>query len=197
MVKRLMDLLITLFTAPLWLPLLVVVAVLVRWKLGRPVFFRQLRPGYRAQPFRILKFRTMLDRNDAGGKPLPDAERLTDFGRRLRASSLDELPELLQVLSGKMSLVGPRPLMMEYIPLYSERQRRRHEARPGLTGWAQIHGRNSLDWAERLEMDVWYVENRSLWLDIKILARTIGLVLSRKGITAEGQATLQPFKGER
>lgn len=192
-----MDLLITLFTAPLWLPLLVVVAVLVRWKLGRPVFFRQLRPGYRAQPFRILKFRTMLDRNDAGGKPLPDAERLTDFGRRLRASSLDELPELLQVLSGKMSLVGPRPLMMEYIPLYSERQRRRHEARPGLTGWAQIHGRNSLDWAERLEMDVWYVENRSLWLDIKILARTIGLVLSRKGITAEGQATLQPFKGER
>lgn len=197
MVKRLMDLLITLFTAPLWLPLLVVVAVLVRWKLGRPVFFRQLRPGYRAQPFRILKFRTMLDRNDAGGKPLPDAERLTDFGRRLRASSLDELPELLQVLSGKMSLVGPRPLMMEYIPLYSERQRRRHEARPGLTGWAQIHGRNSLDWAERLEMDVWYVENRSLWLDIKILARTIGLVLSRKGITAKGQATLQPFKGER
>ncbi len=197
MLKRLMDLLLTLLTAPLWLPLLVAVAVLVKCKLGRPIFFRQLRPGYREQPFRILKFRTMLDLKDAKGEPLPDAERLTGFGRRLRASSLDELPELLQVLSGKMSLVGPRPLMMEYIPLYSERQRRRHEVRPGLTGWAQIHGRNTLDWAKRLEMDVWYVENRSLWLDLKILTKTAGLVLSRTGITAKGEATIQPFKGER
>ncbi len=197
MAKRLMDLLFVLLTAPLWLPMLLVVAVLVRWKLGKPVFFRQLRPGYREQPFRILKFRTMLDRCDAEGKPLPDAERTTDFGRRLRASSLDELPELLQVLTGQMSLVGPRPLMMDYLQLYSARQRRRHEVRPGLTGWAQIHGRNALGWAERLEMDVWYVENRSLWLDIKILTKTLGLVLSRKGISAEGEATVQPFKGEQ
>lgn len=197
MAKRLLDLVLVLLMLPLWLPLMAVLYLLVLCKLGRPVFFRQIRPGLHAQPFQIIKFRSMSDARDSNGNLLPDSQRLTALGRWLRASSLDELPELYLVLSGKMSLVGPRPLMPEYLPLYSERQMQRHELKPGLTGWAQVNGRNHIDWATRLEMDVWYVENQSIWLDLKILLRTVALVLSRKGISAEGEATIQPFKGQK
>lgn len=197
MAKRLLDILLVLGTLPLWLPLLIGLAIVVRIKLGSPIIFRQWRPGFQAKPFQIIKFRSMSEARDADGKLLPDSERLSAFGSWLRSSSLDELPELLLVLTGKMSLVGPRPLMMEYLPLYSERQSRRHEVRPGLTGWAQIQGRNQVDWPSRLELDVWYVENRSLWLDLKILFKTVALVLGRKGISADGEATIQPFRGER
>lgn len=169
----------------------------VRRKLGNPAFFRQRRPGLGGRPFNMIKFRTMTDARGASGELLPDADRLTQFGRFLRASSLDELPELWNVLKGDMSLVGPRPLLMDYLPLYSAEQSRRHEVRPGITGWAQINGRNALSWEEKFMLDVWYVENRSLWLDIKILWLTVRKVLVRDGISAAGDATMPRFTGSQ
>ena len=194
-VKRTLDIVITLLLAPVWLFALAVVAFLVRWKLGAPVFFRQPRPGLGGRPFQMIKFRSMTDDRDAAGNLLPDAERLPAFGRWLRATSMDELPELLNVLKGEMSLVGPRPLLMHYLPLYSLRQGRRHEVRPGITGWAQINGRNAISWEEKFELDVWYVENRSFFLDLKILALTFLSVFRRHGISAPGSATAPEFRG--
>lgn len=169
----------------------------VRRKLGSPAFFRQTRPGMQGRPFNMIKFRTMTDARGVDGALLPDADRLTPFGCFLRASSLDELPELWNVLKGDMSLVGPRPLLMDYLPLYSTEQSRRHEVRPGITGWAQINGRNALSWDEKFKLDVWYVDNRSLWLDIKILWLTVRKVLVRDGISAAGAATMPRFTGSR
>jgi lipopolysaccharide/colanic/teichoic acid biosynthesis glycosyltransferase len=193
--KRAFDLAVTLGTLPLWLPLLAVVALLVRLRLGNPLFFRQLRPGLHAQPFQLLKFRSMHDRCDHAGHPLPDAERLTPFGFWLRSTSLDELPALFNVLAGHMSLVGPRPLLLRYLPLYSPRQARRHEVRPGLTGWAQVNGRNSISWDQKFELDVWYVDHQSLWLDLRILFQTVWNVFCRRGICAAGSATMPEFTG--
>ena len=167
----------------------------VRRKLGGPVFFRQIRPGLHGQPFLMVKFRTMTDKRGLDGQLLPDAARLTVFGRFLRASSLDELPELWNVLKGDMSLVGPRPLLMEYLPLYSPEQTRRHEVRPGITGWAQVNGRNALSWEEKFKLDVWYADHRSLWLDVKILCLTVRKVLVREGISGDGEATMSKFTG--
>jgi lipopolysaccharide/colanic/teichoic acid biosynthesis glycosyltransferase len=167
----------------------------VRRELGSPVFFCQMRPGLHGRPFRMIKFRTMTDARGSDGRLLPDADRLTAFGRFLRASSLDELPELWNVLKGDMSLVGPRPLLVEYLPLYSRVQARRHDVRPGITGWAQVNGRNALSWDRKLELDVWYVDNRSLWLDLRILWLTLRKVLAREGINAPGEATMPRFTG--
>jgi len=178
----------------LCLPLLLIGAA-VRCRLGGPILFRQRRPGLGGAPFWLIKFRTMTDDFDVEGVALPDSQRLTPFGKFLRATSLDELPELWNVLKGDMSLVGPRPLLMEYLELYSEEQARRHEVRPGITGWAQVNGRNALNWGEKFVLDVWYVENRSLWLDFKILLLTIKATLLRKGIRAPGSATSGKFLG--
>lgn len=172
---------------------LVLLSLQVRRKLGKPVFFRQLRPGRDGRPFEMIKFRTMTHDCDISGKLLSDSERIAPFGRFLRSTSLDELPELWNVLKGDMSLVGPRPLLMEYLPLYSKEQARRHEVRPGITGWAQVNGRNALSWEEKFELDVWYVDNRTLWLDIKILILTVEKVLMREGISAAGEATMPVF----
>lgn len=161
------------------------------------MLFRQTRPGKDGKPFEMIKFRTMRDAQDANGNPLPDSERMTPFGSFLRSSSLDELPELWNVLKGDMSLVGPRPLLMEYLPLYSKEQYRRHEVRPGVTGWAQVNGRNAISWEEKFKLDVWYVDNRSLWLDIKIIFLTVKKVLIRDGISAEGEATMSRFLGNK
>jgi len=195
MAKRLFDLTIS-FTALLLLsPLLVFLALQVRRKMGAPVLFRQIRPGLHGKPFEMLKFRTMQDARDANGTPLPDSERLTAFGRWLRATSLDELPELWNVLHGEMSLVGPRPLLMEYLPLYTPEQARRHDVRPGITGWAQVNGRNAISWEEKFKLDVWYVDHQSLWLDLKILFLTVKNVIARHGISADGEATMPKFSG--
>jgi len=193
-IKRFFDLLLaTLAFLLLCLPLLFLIW-LVRHKLGSPVFFRQIRPGLRGKPFNMVKFRTMTDARGSNGALLPDADRLTAFGRFLRASSLDELPELWNVLKGDMSLVGPRPLLMEYLPLYSPEQSRRHIVRPGITGWAQVNGRNALSWEDKFALDIWYVDNRTLWLDIKILWLTVSKVLVRDGISAAGEATMSRFE---
>ncbi|MBC7366770.1 MAG: sugar transferase [Undibacterium sp.] len=192
--KRAFDLLLVLATVPVWLPLVAVLAVLVRVKLGTPVFFRQKRPGFRGEIFELVKFRTMTDARGSDGRLLPDAERLTSFGRWLRASSLDELPELWNVVRGDLSLVGPRPLLIHYLPRYSAEQRRRHDVPPGLTGWAQINGRNALSWEQKFTLDVWYVEHRSIALDGQILWRTIWKVVSRQGISAQGDATMPEFQ---
>lgn len=176
-------------------PIILVIAVLVRYNLGSPVLFRQTRPGRNAAPFQMAKFRTMLDAVDRNGTPLPDAARLTPFGRMLRATSLDELPELWCVFKGDMSLVGPRPLLMEYLPLYSSEQARRHEVRPGITGWAQVNGRNALSWEEKFALDLWYVDNQSLWLDLKIMWLTVLKVIKRDGINAANDATMPKFIG--
>ncbi|RYF38407.1 MAG: sugar transferase, partial [Comamonadaceae bacterium] len=193
--KRLFDLVVSaLGLLVLGLPLMCLTWQ-VRRKLGRPAFFRQVRPGLHGRPFRMVKFRSMTDARGADGQLLPDAQRLTAFGRFLRGSSLDELPGLWNVLRGDMSLVGPRPLLMEYLPLYSPEQARRHEVRPGITGWAQVNGRNALSWDEKFKLDVWYVDNRSMWLDIKILWLTVRKVLVRDGISAEGEATMPRFTG--
>lgn len=187
------DVLTVLATAPFWLLVGLAVALAVRFGLGRPVFFRQIRPGRDGQPFTLVKFRTMTAGTDGSGHPLPDHLRMTRVGRALRRMSLDEIPELLNVLKGDMSLVGPRPLLMEYLPLYSPRQARRHEARPGLTGLAQVSGRNAVEWEERLELDVLYVENISLVLDVRILVKTLRAVLARRGINQPGEATMRRF----
>jgi lipopolysaccharide/colanic/teichoic acid biosynthesis glycosyltransferase len=176
-------------------PVLVVTALAVRFALGSPVLFRQPRPGLGTRPFEMLKFRTMTDARGADGALLPDAERLTAFGRWLRATSLDELPELINVLRGDMSFVGPRPLLMRYLPLYTPEQARRHEVRPGITGWAQVNGRNALTWEERFGLDVWYVDHRSFGLDMKILALTAWKVLRQQDISEPGEATMSPFEG--
>ncbi len=195
--KRLFDLLLSLGgLVVLSLPLLLL-WVLVYRKLGSPVLFRQVRPGLHGRPFMMVKFRTMTDERGADGELLPDAQRLTAFGRFLRASSLDELPELWNVLRGEMSLVGPRPLLMEYLPLYSPEQARRHEVRPGITGWAQVNGRNALSWEERFKLDIWYVDHRSLWLDLHILWLTVRKVIVREGISAQGDATMPRFSGKK
>jgi lipopolysaccharide/colanic/teichoic acid biosynthesis glycosyltransferase len=175
-------------------PAMAVIAVAVRLKLGAPVLFTQDRPGLKGRPFRIMKFRTMTDQREASGKLLPDPERMTSFGRWLRATSLDELPELWNVLRGEMSLVGPRPLLVEYLDRYTPEERRRHEVRPGLTGWAQVNGRNAATWDERLRMDVWYVDNRTFILDLKIILRTVTIVLRREGINAAKSATMPEFR---
>ena len=197
MIKRSFDLLSVLAAAPFWLPVLAVVALLVRLKLGSPVFFRQKRPGQGARIFEMIKFRTMTDARDPAGHLLPDAVRLTPFGKFLRSTSLDELPELLNVLRGDMSLVGPRPLLVHYLPRYSPRQARRHEVRPGITGWAQVKGRNALSWDEKFEWDVRYVESGSLGLDVKILLLSVKTVFVREGISAHGDATMPEFNPSR
>ena len=193
--KRVLDqLLAGLGLLLLGVPLLAL-GLMVRRKLGGPVFFRQVRPGLHGRPFTLIKFRTMTDTRGPDGRVLPDADRLTSFGRFLRASSLDELPELWNVLRGDMSLVGPRPLLMEYLPLYSIEQARRHEVRPGITGWAQINGRNALSWEAKFKLDVWYVDHHSIWLDFRILWMTVRKVLGQEGISATGDATMPKFKG--
>ena len=195
--KRFFDFLVALFgLLALAMPLLILIC-LVRSKLGRPVFFRQLRPGIHGKPFAIIKFRTMTDEHGSDGRLLSDADRLKPFGRFLRATSLDELPELWNVLIGDMSLVGPRPLLMQYLSLYSEEQARRHELRPGITGWAQVNGRNSIEWEEKFKLDVWYVDNHNFLLDIKILWRTVKKVLLRDGISPFGEETMSVFKGNQ
>ena len=176
-------------------PVMLLVALLVARKLGRPVLFKQLRPGCDGRPFTMIKFRTMRDACDSAGNALPDAERLTTFGKLLRASSADELPELWNVIKGEMSMVGPRPLLMEYLPLYSAEQARRHEVPPGITGWAQINGRNALSWEEKFKLDVWYVEHRSLMLDMRIIWRTARKVVVRSDIAQEGEVTMRKFAG--
>ncbi len=195
--KRLFDVVVSACALlVLALPLLVVIWM-VRRKLGSPVFFTQVRPGMHGKPFKMVKFRSMTSERGTDGELLPDAVRLTPFGRFLRSTSLDELPELWNVLKGDMSLVGPRPLLMEYLPLYSPEQARRHEVRPGITGWAQVNGRNALDWEAKFKLDVWYVDHCSLWLDIKILWLTVKKVLVREGISAAGEATMGKFTGSK
>jgi sugar transferase EpsL len=193
--KRLLDFTIALFGILLMSPLLAAIAIFVRINLGPSIFFRQGRPGRHGQLFGILKFRTMKDTRDATGRLLPDGERLTRFGRFLRATSLDELPELLNVLKGEMSLVGPRPLLMQYLDRYTLEQARRHEVRPGITGWAQVNGRNAISWEEKFKLDVWYVDNQSFWLDLKIIAVTVWKSIWREGISQPGHATAEEFMG--
>lgn len=193
--KRTADVLLALAALAILSPLLAVLALSIRWKLGSPVVFRQRRPGLNGKPFVLLKFRTMTDARDPAGNLPPDAARLTAFGRFLRAASLDELPELWNVLRGDMSLVGPRPLLMRYLERYTPEQMRRHEVRPGITGWAQVNGRNALSWEEKFALDVWYVDHRSPWLDLKILALTLWKIVKREGINEPGQATAREFMG--
>jgi sugar transferase EpsL len=195
MIKRLMDILLVVMALSLLWPIMLVIALLVRWRLGKPVIFSQTRPGYLCKPFRIYKFRSMTDALDANGSPLPDAMRLTTLGNFLRSTSLDELPNLWAILKGDMSLVGPRPLLMEYLPLYNTEQARRHLVRPGLTGWAQINGRNAISWQDKFALDVWYVDHQSIWLDIKIILLTIKKIVVREGISAKGEATMPKFTG--
>jgi sugar transferase EpsL len=193
--KRTMDFLVAVVLLLLMAPILLLTAGLIRLRMGSPVLFRQDRPGLHGTPFALTKFRTMRDAHDADGTPLPDQDRLTPLGRFLRKTSLDELPQLFNVLQGEMSLVGPRPLLMQYLPLYSPRQARRHEVPPGITGWAQVNGRNTLSWEEKFELDVWYVEHWSLWLDVKILWRTAWKVLRRSDVSARDHATMPVFTG--
>ena len=193
--KRILDTIGAVVGLMMLSPVFAVVAVMIRRKMGKPVLFSQIRPGLQKRPFKMIKFRTMRDAIDANGDPLPDSERLTRLGQFMRSSSLDELPELWNVLKGEMSLVGPRPLLMEYLPLYSPEQARRHEVRPGITGWAQVNGRNAISWDEKFELDIWYVDNRTIWLDLKIIWLTIRKVLKRDGISAAGEATMPKFEG--
>lgn len=197
MIKRLFDIFASFFGLLMLSPIIAIVAWKIRKNLGSPVLFKQVRPGKDGKPFQMVKFRTMRDAVDAEGNPLPDSERLTPFGNWLRSTSLDELPELWNVLKGDMSLVGPRPLLMEYLPLYNPEQYRRHEVRPGVTGWAQVNGRNAISWEDKFKLDVWYVDNRSFWLDIKILFLTVKKVFVREGISAAGEATMSKFTGSK
>jgi sugar transferase EpsL len=194
-VKRLFDIISSAAGLIVISPLLVVLAVLVRLKLGSPILFRQQRPGLGGKAFVIYKFRTMTDQRDASGNLLPDSQRLPAFGRFLRSTSFDELPELFNVLKGDMSIVGPRPLMMKYLERYSPQQARRHEVKPGITGWAQINGRNAISWEDRFKLDVWYVDNWTLWLDMQIILKSIWMVVAREGITQQGRATMDEFMG--
>lgn len=193
--KRIFDISVSGLSLLIFSPFLILIAFLVRIKLGSPVLFRQIRPGLHGEPFTIYKFRTMTDEKDDKGELLPDEERLTSFGQFLRRLSLDELPELINVLKGNMSIVGPRPLRMYYLDRYSLEQARRHEVKPGITGWAQINGRNLLTWDEKFQLDVWYVDNWTIWLDIRIILRTLVMVIKREGISAEGHATMPEFMG--
>jgi lipopolysaccharide/colanic/teichoic acid biosynthesis glycosyltransferase len=195
MIKRSFDLAAVALGLFLLVPVIALLVWQIRRKLGGPVLFRQTRPGQHGRPFTMYKFRTMTDERDADGNLLPDVQRLTGFGRFLRSTSLDELPALFNVLKGEMSLVGPRPLLMEYLPIYSPEQVRRHEVRPGITGWAQVNGRNAISWEEKFKLDVWYVDNRSFWLDMKILWLTVDKVLRRDGISQEGGVTMEKFCG--
>ena len=195
MVKRVFDIVFSIVLLLLFLPLIIFVSFQVYKKIGRPILFIQTRPGLRGLPFNMIKYRTMLNITNDKGNTLNDEERLSSFGKFLRSTSLDELPELWNVLKGEMSIVGPRPLLMEYLPLYSAAQFRRHNVKPGITGWAQINGRNSIDWDEKFTLDIWYVDNFSFWLDMKILFLTIKKVLKRKDISKDGQATMTKFKG--
>ncbi|HAK15135.1 MAG TPA: sugar transferase [Acinetobacter junii] len=195
MLKRLLDIVIASSALVLLSPVYAFVAHKVKKNLGSPVLFRQVRPGLHGKPFEMIKFRTMKDALDAEGNPLPDSERLTPFGKMLRATSLDEMPELWNVIKGDMSIVGPRPLLMEYLPLYNEQQAKRHNVRPGITGYAQVNGRNAISWEKKFELDTWYVENQSLWLDFKIMLKTVQKVLSKDDISAEGEATMSKFTG--
>lgn len=197
MLKRAVDLILGITAVILLSPILLITAILVSQKLGSPILFTQVRPGKDGKPFKMVKFRTMRDAIDAQGNPLPDAERLTPFGRRLRSTSIDELPELWNVIKGEMSLVGPRPLLMEYLPLYNQEQAKRHDLKPGMTGWAQINGRNAISWEDKFKLDTWYVQHQSLWLDIKIMALTVKKVLVRDGISADGEATMTRFTGSQ
>ena len=193
--KRIFDVLVAVLGLVILSPLLALVGCITKIDIGSPVLFRQTRSGMQGKPFVMVKFRTMRDAYDADGLPLPDEVRLTAWGRLLRSSSLDELPELWNVLKGEMSLVGPRPLLLEYLPYYSPEQARRHEVRPGVTGWAQVNGRNAISWDEKFALDVWYVDNRSLWLDLQIIWLTIRKVIKRDGISAAGEATMSKFTG--
>nr|WP_312534790.1 sugar transferase [Moraxella sp. CTOTU47618] len=195
MLKRAFDIAASTSALVVLSPVLAITAYKVKKELGSPVLFRQTRPGLHGKPFEMIKFRTMKDATDKEGNALPDSERLTEFGKKLRASSLDELPELWNVLKGDMSLVGPRPLLMEYLPLYSPEQAKRHNVRPGVTGYAQVNGRNSLSWEDKFKLDTWYVEHQSLWLDMKILLKTVKKVIIKDGISAEGEATMTKFTG--
>lgn len=192
-----MDLILAIALLLVLWPLMLGIALLVRMILGPPVLFRQQRPGYKGRPFFVCKFRTMIDACGEDGQLLPDEQRLPAFGKILRRTSLDELPQLLNVLKGELSFVGPRPLLMEYLPLYSEEQMRRHDVRPGITGWAQVNGRNAVGWADRLAMDVWYADHRSFGLDMKILWMTLFKVFKREGVSAEGHATMPKFEGQK
>lgn len=195
--KRIIDTVMALAAIVFLSPIIAVVYFLIRVKLGSPVLFKQTRPGKNGKPFAMIKFRTMLEATDKYGNPLPDSQRLTTFGQKLRAASLDELPELWNVVRGEMSLVGPRPLLMEYLPLYNDEQYRRHHVKPGITGWAQVNGRNAISWEDKFKLDVWYVDNQSLWLDIKILFLTVKKVIIKDGISGDGEATMSKFRGNR
>lgn len=196
MIKRLFDILVSLIALVLLSPIWLFTAYLIAKNLGKSVLFRQKRPGKDGKIFEMVKFRSMLDATDEQGNPLPDEQRMTPFGAKLRSTSLDELPELWNVLKGDMSLVGPRPLLVDYLDRYSPEQARRHEVKPGITGHAQVNGRNAVSWDERFAMDVWYVDNQSLWLDIKILFQTVKTVVKKDGVTQEGHVTMEPFKGQ-
>lgn len=195
MIKRLLDIIIASTALIILSPLYIYVAYKVKKNLGSPVLFRQIRPGLHGKPFEMIKFRTMRDAVDADGNPLPDSERLTPFGQMLRSTSLDEMPELWNVIKGDMSIVGPRPLLMEYLPLYNEEQAKRHLVRPGMTGHAQVNGRNAINWEEKFKLDTWYVENQSVWLDFKIMLKTVKKVLAKDDINAENDATMPKFNG--
>ena len=197
MLKRILDVVIASTALVLLSPVYALVAYKVKKNLGSPVLFRQTRPGLYGQPFEMNKFRSMKDALDTAGNPLPDSERLTPFGKMLRATSLDEMPELWNVIKGDMSIVGPRPLLMEYLPLYNSEQAKRHEVRPGITGYAQVNGRNAISWEKKFELDTWYVENQSLWLDFKIMLKTVKKVLAKDDISAEGEVTMHKFTGTK
>ena len=196
MIKRLFDITFAFLILILLAAILFLLAILIKMNLGSPVLFKQIRPGLSGLPFEMLKFRTMTESTDREGNLLPEAQRLTKFGRFLRSTSLDELPALWNVLKGEMSLVGPRPLLVEYLPLYSKEQTRRHEVKPGITGWAQVNGRNAISWDDKFKLDVWYVDHQSFWLDVKILWMTLKKVIVREGISAEGEATISKFTGK-
>ena len=195
--KRLLDIIIASIALILLSPLYALVAYKVKKNLGSPILFRQVRPGLHGKPFEMIKFRTMKDAIDEQGNPLPDSERLTPFGKMLRSTSLDEMPELWNVIKGDMSIVGPRPLLMEYLPLYNEDQAKRHNVRPGMTGHAQVNGRNAISWEEKFKLDTWYVENQSIWLDFKIMLKTVQKVIAKDDISAEGEATMTKFTGTK
>lgn len=197
MLKRLLDIVIASSALVLLSPIYALVAYKVKKNLGSPVLFRQVRPGLHGKPFEMIKFRSMKDALDTAGNPLPDSERLTPFGKMLRATSLDEMPELWNVIKGDMSIVGPRPLLMEYLPLYNSEQAKRHEVRPGITGYAQVNGRNAISWEKKFELDTWYVNNHSLWLDFKIMLKTVKKVLAKDDISAEGDVTMHKFTGSK